>query len=224
MYENRTCDKRRLSVRKGGFTMKAYPDRSRACGARPAILLAALVFVAAAGASGQPFQVDARPLGRSLRIQGLDTRYYYRLTTRFRGGDMCLDVFNGGAMNNMTHLVSCGDYSGQYWRLSGPDAGGWYRLSTSFRGPEMCLDVFNGGQYDNQLHLTGCGDYSGQFWRLSGPDAGDWYRLSTSFRGPETCLDIFNGGQYDNQPHLTGCGDYSGQFWKLTRTDTKVNE
>lgn len=168
---------------------------------------------------------DTRKLGNSLctpgSAGGLDTGFYYRLTTQFRGADMCLDVFNGGPQNNMTHLVKCADFSGQYWRFSGPDAGGWYRLSTMFRGADMCLDIFNGGQYNNQPHLTKCANYSGQFWNLKGE--GEWYRMTTQFRGPDMCLDIFNGGPQNNQPHLTTCANYSGQFWKFTKTDKKVN-
>lgn len=168
---------------------------------------------------------DDRKLGHSLCVQGVasgpDTGYYYRLTTQFRGDGMCLDVFNGGPMNNMTHLVQCANYSGQFWRFTGPDANGSYRLSTEFRGPGMCLDIFNGGQYNNQPNLAACANLSGQLWNLRAE--GDWYRLTTQFRGPDMCLDIFNGGPQNNQPVLAKCANYSGQLWKLTRTDKKVN-
>lgn len=169
---------------------------------------------------------DDRKLGNSLCVKeeagmGMDTGYYYRLTTQFRGDGMCLDVFNGGPQNNMTHLVKCADYSGQYWRFTGPDDSGSYRLSTMFRGPDMCLDIFNGGKYNNQPNLAKCANLSGQFWNLK--DQGGWYRMTTDFRGPDMCLDIFNGGPQNNQPHLVKCADYSGQFWKFTKTDKKVN-
>lgn len=255
--------------------MKTYSDHARAW--RPAILLAVVVLVTAAGVSAQDFKVfpgdnacgagyrlatyaeasgqrqaacavlgewyiarlagggsmdgpgyqcktrekDDRQLGHSLCVPGLDTGYYYRLTTQFRGDDMCLDVFNGGPMNNMTHLVKCANYSGQFWRFTGPDAGGWYRLSTEFRGPGMCLDIFNGGQYNNQPVLAACANLSGQLWNLRAD--GGWYRLTTQFRGPDMCLDIFNGGPQNDQPTLAPCANYSGQLWKLTKTDKKVS-
>jgi hypothetical protein len=44
-----------------------------------------------------------------------------RLTTKFRGPGMCLDIFNGGPNNNQPHLVSCANLSGQLWRLTKTD-------------------------------------------------------------------------------------------------------
>ena len=150
--------------------------------------------------------------------QYFDNGYYYRLSTQFRGNGNCLDVFNGGANNNMTHLTNCADYSGQYWRLS--DAGnGYYRLSTMFRGVNMCLDIHNGGPRNNQPHLVPCANYSGQFWNIR--NEGGWNRLTTQFRGAGMCLDIFNGGPSNNMPHLTGCANYSGQFWHLQQTNKR---
>jgi len=148
--------------------------------------------------------------------------FYSRLSNQFRGNDMCLDVFNGGAKNNMTHLTKCADLSGQYWALSGAANEGWYRLTTMFRGKEMCLDIHNGGNSNNHPHLTKCANFSGQLWKLKGPDAGGWHRLTTQFRGEDMCLDIFNGGAQNNQPHLTKCANFSGQLWKLSRTNKRV--
>ncbi len=149
----------------------------------------------------------------------IDPGYYYRLTTQFRGDGLCLDVFNGGPRDGMTHLARCADYSGQYWRVQ-RTGDGYYHLTTMFRGPNECLDVYNGGPRNNQPHLTGCANYSGQSWRLR--KEGDWYRLTTMFRGDDTCLDIFNGGDRNNQPHLGTCASYSGQFWRLSRTERRV--
>lgn len=80
----------------------------------------------------------------AITAQAFDTGVYYRLSTQFRGPGMSLDVFNGGAKNNMTHLAPAADYSGQHWRLT-PAGNDYYRLKTMFRGEDMCLDVFNGG-------------------------------------------------------------------------------
>jgi hypothetical protein len=44
-----------------------------------------------------------------------------RLTTRFRGSGMCLDIFNGGPNDNQPHLVNCANLSGQLWTLTKTD-------------------------------------------------------------------------------------------------------
>jgi hypothetical protein len=145
--------------------------------------------------------------------------FYYRLSTEFRGPNQALDVFNGGAKNNLTHLDERQDVSGQLWNFA-PVGDGTYRLKTQFRGSGMCLDIHNGGPRNNQPHFTRCADLTGQFWNIV--EEGDWVRLTTVFRGDDMCLDIFNGGPNDGQPHLTRCADVTGQNWKLTRTNERV--
>jgi hypothetical protein len=154
--------------------------------------------------------------------QSIDQNFYYKMSTQFRGPGMKLDVFNGGARNNMTHLEPDQDVSGQLWRFRG-NADGTFRLSTSFRGPSMCLDIFNGGPNNNQPHLAHCADLTGQLWLPSLPDTAGAVRLTTRFRGSDMCLDIFNGGSNNNQPHLARCADLSGQLWMLTKTDHAVD-
>jgi hypothetical protein len=44
-----------------------------------------------------------------------------RLTTRFRGPGMCLDIFNGGPNNNQPHLTKCDNLTGQLWTLAKTD-------------------------------------------------------------------------------------------------------
>jgi hypothetical protein len=133
--------------------------------------------------------------------QSIDQNFYYKMSTQFRGPGMKLDVFNGGARNNMTHLEPDQDVSGQLWRFRGnPD--GTFRLSTSFRGPSMCLDIFNGGPNNDQPHLVHCANLTGQLWLPSLPDTAGAVRLTTRFRGSDMCLDIFNGGPNNNQPIL----------------------
>jgi hypothetical protein len=153
--------------------------------------------------------------------QPIDPNFCYKLSTQFRGPAMKLDVFNGGASNNLTHLVPDQDVSGQFWRFRGNDDG-TFRLSTLFRGPSMCLDIFNGGSRNNQPHLAQCANLTGQLWLITVTEAADAVRLTTRFRGPAMCLDIFNGGPNDNQPHLAQCADLSGQLWLLTKTDKAV--
>lgn len=153
------------------------------------------------------------------QAQQFDTGVYYTMTTEFRGPNMRLDVFNGGADNNFTHLTKAEDVSGQYWRLK-PAENGYWRLTTMFRGNNMCLDVVNGGPRNNQTQLVKCGNFSGQLWQMR--NDGKAMRLTTSFRGSDMCLDIINGGPKNNQPELVKCDNYSGQFWVLKPTKTKV--
>ena len=154
--------------------------------------------------------------------QSIDQNFYYKMSTQFRGDGLKLDVFNGGARNNMTRLEQDQDVSGQFWRFRA-NADGAFRLSTLFRGPSMCLDIFNGGPNNNQPHLVHCANFTGQVWLPSLPDPAGAVRLTTRFRGPDMCLDIFNGGSDNNQPHLARCADLSGQLWVLTKTDRAVD-
>ena len=43
---------------------------------------------------------------------------WFRLTTKFRGDNMCADVFNGGANDNQPYLRPCANFTGQHWLLS----------------------------------------------------------------------------------------------------------
>ena len=89
----------------------------------------------------------------------------FRLTTQFRGPDMCLDVARikgGGGMDGFLKLTPCGNHEGQYWTSA--DEGGWLRLRPQFW--KLCLDVVNGGPLDGFAHMAECGDYSGQHWKM----------------------------------------------------------
>jgi hypothetical protein len=89
----------------------------------------------------------------------------FRLTTEFRGNDMCLDVVRvkgGGGMDGFLKLTACGNHEGQYWTSA--DEGGWLRLRPQFW--KLCLDVVNGGPQDGFAHMAECGDYSGQHWKI----------------------------------------------------------
>jgi hypothetical protein len=46
---------------------------------------------------------------------------FVRLTTKFRGPGMCLDIFNGGRNNNQPHLAKCDNFTGQLWKLTRTD-------------------------------------------------------------------------------------------------------
>lgn len=83
----------------------------------------------------------------------------FKLSTSFRGDDMCLDVVNAGDGNvSNLHLVPCGRYSGQHWVIEPhpsrePDT---YRLTTKFRGAGKCLTA-TGFEVGNQAVLSDCG-------------------------------------------------------------------
>lgn len=151
-----------------------------------------------------------------------DSKYYYRLSTMFRGDKINLDIYNGGEYNNMPHLTNEENYSGQYWSIEPSKDSGYYRLSTMFRGSQMCLDVYNGGKYNNMLHLVPKANYSGQFWKIEPSVQAGYFRLSTMFRGEKLNLDIYNGGEYNNMPHLTNEGNFSGQYWFFEKTNQRV--
>jgi ricin-type beta-trefoil lectin protein len=155
----------------------------------------------------------------SASAQGPDPLFFHRMSTQFRGTDMSLDVFNGGPKNNMTHLASFQDVSGQFWKFS-PTGDGRFRITSMFRGPGMCLDIFNGGPDNDEPHLVPCANVSGQFWSIR--TEGAFARLTTQFRGPGMCLDIFNGGPKNNQPHLAPCANVSGQLWLLSKTEKRA--
>ena len=94
-----------------------------------------------------------------------DDQGTFRLTTLFRGKDMCLDVVRvkgGGGMDGFLKLNACGNHEGQYWTSS--DDAGWLKLRPQFW--RLCLDVVNGGEYDGMAHMADCGDYSGQHWKI----------------------------------------------------------
>jgi Ricin-type beta-trefoil lectin domain len=148
-----------------------------------------------------------------------DPDTYYRLSTKFRGSDMSLDVFNGGPKNNFVHLVRTRKNSGQFWKFVS-NGDGTFKLTTQFTGPSKCLDVVNGGENDNEPHLTECGNFSGQRWIVVSD--GRWVRLKTKFRGDGMCLDIFNGGPKNDQPYLKPCGSFSGQRWRLQAVTPQV--
>jgi len=104
-------------------------------------------------------------LDRDQNVSGQNWRFTpagngsWRLTTEFRGAQMCLDI---NPPTNRPELRPCGNYTGQFWQLV--PAGNWVRLTTAFRGPGMCLDIDPDA---NQPELRPCGNFTGQFWRIA---------------------------------------------------------
>jgi hypothetical protein len=125
----------------------------------------------------------------------------FRLSTLFRGQNMCLDIFNGGPSNNEPHLTRCGNFTGQFWKLK--EDGDAIRLTTTFRGPRMCLDIFNGGPNNNQPHLAPCGNYTGQLWTFTRTDK----RVENDWHSPG----LTSGDNSDASPPLTSVA--TAQEW-----------
>lgn len=77
---------------------------------------------------------------------------FFRLSTQFRGPDMCADIFNGGPNDNQVHLSPRANVTGQLWSVAAtsdppPFTDTFFaRLSTKFRGTDMCLDHFQAGE------------------------------------------------------------------------------
>lgn len=87
---------------------------------------------------------------------------WIRLTNETNGGNMCIDVDNGGDLDNYVSIAKCENVSGQFWKRM--DGGDYSKLTTQFRGADMCLDIVNGGETDGMAHLAPCEDVKGQFW------------------------------------------------------------
>ncbi|MGV3553124.1 RICIN domain-containing protein [Rhizobium sp.] len=87
---------------------------------------------------------------------------WIRLTSEMHGGNMCIDVDNGGELDNYVSIARCDNVSGQFWKRM--DGGDYAKLTTQFRGENLCLDIVNGGETDGMAHLAPCADVKGQFW------------------------------------------------------------
>lgn len=103
-----------------------------------------------------------------------ETRLYQIGNAGFEplGQDMCLDVFNGGELNDQLDMRDCGDYSGQHWKLTSMPTAlshlDTYKMTTAFRGDEMCLTI-DGSLIDHVLRLAPCPDRPNddQLWAVS---------------------------------------------------------
>lgn len=141
-----------------------------------------------------------------LHAETVDESKAYRF--EMRGTDVVLEVFDGGAKDNMAHIAKISDAPAQLWKLRREN--GWYRLTTMLRGANMCLDVINRGPNDNQLMLTKCAAYSSQLWKLA--EARGGLRLTTQMRGDKFCLDVMR----DNDAVLMPCTSVSSQAWEMS--------
>lgn len=99
----------------------------------------------------------------------------FKMTTLFRGTDMCADIFNGGANDNQPHLTTCANFSGQFWFINAtndppPFADTFVaRLTTKFRGPDMCLDRIEEGDAFFP-RLAQCSGLPRQLWVVGRTD------------------------------------------------------
>ncbi len=126
----------------------------------------------------------------NLFAQEFDQNTYYRLTTKWQGEDMSLDVVNDGE-NNKLQLSKAGNYLAQYWKIT-PLENGYHRLTSKWLGEDMSVDILNDG-INNKLEMAKTGKYTGQFWKITPLEDG-YYRLTTLWQGDDNALDVVNDG------------------------------
>ncbi|KAH0551454.1 hypothetical protein GP486_007333 [Trichoglossum hirsutum] len=139
-----------------------------------------------------------------------DSNAWYRLTNRYLGTSIALDVINDG-LNDTEGLLTMApsaDYSGQYWQLL-PQSSGTFKLRTMFLGPDRVLDVYENDSA--KPHLAIAGNYSGQNWMVERWGDGTW-KLSNAYSGLSMHLDTYSD---THEPFLEG-GDHTGQHWSIT--------
>lgn len=133
-----------------------------------------------------------------------DPNKLYRLTTQFRGDNLCLAARPDGG-SSLT-LQNCQVIQYQHFRIRAGSGGTW-QLSVELSGGNFnkCLDTGS---------LADCGNKTGQFWNikpLANPSG--YYSMTNTFTGAGKCLDI---NPNNNQAEMRDCGNFSGQFWKFT--------
>lgn len=127
---------------------------------RVTLLIASLL-----GLTGSAFSQDATSIDESVQYR-LKNAGFERL-----GRDMCVDVFNGGELDNELEMRDCANYSGQLWTFTSIPSAlkhlPTYKMTTQFRGPEMCLTV-DGTLIDHVLRLAPCTDVpsENQLWSV----------------------------------------------------------
>jgi hypothetical protein len=62
--------------------------------------------------------LECRAQANAQQAQAPNTQVYYRLTTKWCGDDMSLDVVNDSKANNQLILAKTGNFSGQLWKLT----------------------------------------------------------------------------------------------------------
>lgn len=129
---------------------------------------------------------------------------YQRMTTKWQGPGLCLDVVNDGVRNDRLRLAPCADASGQLWRAT-PE-GASVRLTTKWRGDDVCL------QSSPQLRMVPCAASATQRWTLAPTKQTSFVRLKA---GDDRCLDVINDGAQNDQLHVTACANTSGQMWRM---------
>ena len=135
----------------------------------------------------------------------IDTDYYYRLTTMFKGDGQSLDVVND-ATDDKVRLAKTGHFSGQYWRFI-PHGDNSYRMTTQWKGTGKSLGVLIDGK-DNQLRLQNSQVIVSQEWKIT-KISGSWYRFTNNW---------VPGKSIDGPPPiLAPTGKFSGQYWKFTK-------
>lgn len=119
--------------------------------------------------------VASAPSPAAAQQVAVDEATFYRLKNADfarLGEDLCVDVFNGGDLNDQLQMTACENYSGQFWQFTSHPTAlrhlATFAMTTAFRGAAMCLTV-DGTLVDHVLRLAPCADPPGsnQLWSLA---------------------------------------------------------
>ena len=159
----------------------------------------------------------------------LDEQRWYRLKNlgyNRLNQDMCVDINNGGPLNNQLDSRPCANYSGQFWHFRGVSTAfrdlPTYIMTTMFRGDEMCLTL-DGTLVDHELKLAPCTDPQSMNqifavtrengkWTIEPMLSVDNENLNIS----SMYLVVSTPPEGDGVPHING-RDYMGQggYWNI---------
>ena len=157
------------------------------------LLIAAVVFFSTNFSFAQDFREDT----------------YYRLTTKWQGEGMSLDIINDGK-NNQPILAKTGNYTGQMWKIK-KTGKGIYTLTTKWQGPQKKLDCIQGAKQN--YPVLNESTYSGSAWKIV-PIGKGYYKITNMWLSDRS-LDIVNDGK-NNKIQVAKTGNYTGQMWKIT--------
>jgi serine/threonine protein kinase len=144
-------------------------------------------------------------------VKDFDPKSYYRLTTKFTGSGLSLDIDEND--QKKVYMEKSDDLTGQYWKIT-PMGDGYYRLTTKFTGIGMSLDIDENNQ--KKVYMEISGDLAGQYWKIT-PLGDGYYRLTTKFTGNELSLDIDENNQ--KKVYMEKSDDLTGQYWKITKIE-----
>lgn len=107
--------------------------------------------------------------GQQWKLEPAEQEGYFRLKTRFRGEDECLD---GNSVGESLHygaafMNQCNDKNSQLWQVEHKGEG-YYRLKTLFHGTKLCLEGNRARTTISgpAVFMNNCKNISTQYWKL----------------------------------------------------------